>query len=207
MTMKKTFLVLIMSAFATIAFANDNPVDFGLNFKYSMPRSDFEALEGIDDFKDEFRAENGYSGGAFLRFNKNKLFLQGEATFSFKKSTFDYVLNIVTKNSVIKTKTLDVPIFAGYNIINSKAFKIKAFTGPTLSWLLDYDADAKSVFEAEPTNFNWLWSVGAGVDVAFLSFDVRYGFDVNGRKFDGSMQDSFKQKTNMLTFTLGWRIF
>lgn len=206
--MKRKILVLVMAAFATLAFAN-GPVDFGLNLRYSAPRTQFEVLK-LNEVSDLLRdSEHGYDLGLFLRLNVNRCFVHTEAMFAYKKLTFEGIANRVQDKftgNVMKTRTVEVPVFFGVNIINKDAFKIKAFTGPTFNWLMGYDAGDSGIFDADPTNFNWLWSVGAGVEVLFLSFDVRYGFDVNGRTFEG-MQDSFKQKTNMLAFTLGWRMF
>ncbi len=217
--MKKTVLLLILSLFTFVAFAN-SPVNFGLNFRINMPKADFDEINWTDvsgvgsvtdanDVLDE--SETGYAGGVFLRFNKNKTFLHSEAMFSFNTTGFSATDDAGSPiNFASETTTFNVPVFLGRNMINTKIFKIRAFTGPSFSWLMkseSTDASGNVIDDVALSEFDWRWAVGGGVELFMLSLDVRYGFDLQGVEGSTSLQNSFNQSTNMLEFTLGFKFF
>lgn len=224
--MKRALIILLLSVSCGILVAN-SPVNFGLNFRLNMPRSSFESedwdnafshVEGIDDLQNVLdKSETGYAGGVFLRFNKGKGFLHSEAMFSFNSTGFSALDGTTQQvvNYASESTTFNVPVFLGSNIINSKLFKVRAFTGPQFSWIMNASAtgtrdgveinDFDSDFEFD--NFTWGWAIGAGVELFMFSLDVRYNFDVKGIEGANSLKESFNQKTNMVEFTLGFQFF
>ena len=223
--MKRTLLFLLLSFFTLVTFAN-SPVNFGLNFRLNMPRASFEATDwsnvfsgissgqSLDDVVDN--SDIGYAGGIFLRFNgKGKGFLHTEAMFSFNSSGFTALDGAETINYTTESTTFNVPVYFGRNVINSRVFKLRAFTGPQFAWIMDASVtgsrngndieDLDSDFEFD--KFTWLWSVGAGFELFMFSVDARYGFDIKGIEGANSLEQSFKQKTNMFEFTLGFKLF
>ncbi len=207
--MKKSILILVMSLIATLGFAK-GPVDFGLNLRYGMPRSEFKVTEGTSLNDYSINSENGYSGGLFLRINWKKFFAQTEAMYSFQKLKYSLDENPLaiqnySSESVMKSRSLDVPILVGYNIVDIKLLKLKIFTGPTIDWMIKPD---ENIFAGiDKTSSDWAWTVGGGVEAAFVSFDVRYGFDINSTEGKWFNNNSLEKKTNVLSFTLGLRLF
>ena len=220
--MKRLLLLVILSSLTLVLSAN-SPVNFGLNFRLNMPRTSFETVEwntatttdGLEDVLDN--SEMGYAGGVFLRFNKGKGFLHSEAMFSFNSTGFTALegSSLKTINYSTESTTFNVPVFLGRNIVNSKAFKIRAFTGPSFSWLMSANAtgtrdgieidDANSHFDFD--EFTWLWTLGGGIEIFMFSLDARYSFDVKGIEGANGLEQSFKQKTNLVEFTLGFKFF
>lgn len=231
--MKRITFLLLLSAFSALALAN-SPINFGLNFRASMPYSSFESTDWnafYDDIKNSDgssamatatevtdvvdNSSLGYAGGAFLRLNRDKNFLHTEAMVAFQSTGVEYVVDDGLFNYTTKSRHLSVPVFVGRNLINSSTIKVRAFTGPVFSWLMNasatstIDGDAMDNFDGDIdlNEMTWLWSVGAGVEVLMLSFDVRYGFSLNDIENVAQLENSFNQSTNMLEFTLGFKIF
>lgn len=225
--MKRVFFLLLMSLLAPLSYAN-SPVNFGLNFQLNMPRATLESTDWGEVWNDvtsssdnlqtiEGVSDLGYAGGIFLRFNKGKGFLHSEAMFSFNSSGFtalDGTTNETINYSTESTK-FNVPVYLGRNIVNSKAFKIRVFTGPQFSWIMSASAtgsrdgididDIDSDFDFD--DFTWLWSLGGGLEIFMFSLDARYGFDLKGIEGANGLEQSFNQKSNLVEFTLGFKFF
>ncbi len=56
-------------------------------------------------------------------------------------------------------------------------------------------------------NIAWGMDVGAGVDVFFLSLDLRYEFGLNNIYNPADGDDSQKMKSNVFIVSLGFKIF
>lgn len=227
--MKRISLLLLLSSITLVSFAN-SPVNFGLNFQLNMPRATLESTDWGEVWNDVTSSSNsedlqeilgvsdlGYAGGIFLRFNKDKGFLHTEAMFSFNSSGFTALeassLDVI--NYSTESTTFNLPVYLGRNLINSQAFKMRAFTGPQFTWIMSASAsgtrdgeeieDVESDFEFD--DFTWMWSLGAGIEIFMLSLDARYGFDLKGIEGANGLEESFTQKTNVIQFTLGFKFF
>lgn len=224
--MKRLFSFLLLSLSTLMLFAN-SPLNFGLNIRLSMPRATYESTDWNNMFSDISTtadlvdivddSDKGYAGGAFLRLNKNKSFIHTEAMFSFNSSGFT-ALDGTTSDELrytTESTVFNVPVYIGHNLIDSRVFKIRAFTGPSFSWIMKSSVNAtRNGTEIEDfdsnfdlSNYFWLWSLGAGVELFIFSLDVRYSFDLTGVEGAESLEESFKQKTNMMEFTLGVKLF
>lgn len=215
--MKRVSLVLILSVFTQIILAL-SPVDFGFNFQLNMPKSSFDDTDWSEVSNrlnlsniNEVLPDVGYAGGIFLRLNIDESFIQSEAMFAF--DCFDVEGEDVEgeefQETVEKT-SLEVPVFLGSNLIDGSAFKLKLFTGPTFSWLMEsssLDAEVLDVDDLALRDFKWFWSVGAGFELFMFSFDARYSHDMAGIHSTEQLENSFDKPTNMVKFTLGFRIF
>ncbi len=189
----------------------------------------------LDDVKSEM--QNGFNVGLFARLQKGRLFFQPEAYVAVRKGSNKMQMEVspglwetgaeldfVTQS--IEMSTLDVPILLGYRLLNSDVLKLSVFTGPSASIVLNEQVDFRPSFaigsegaslegvsigtelsenfdpEEEFKQANWNWQAGVGVDVGFVYADVRYEWGLNDiHKMD------FVQKSNMLTFTLGFKLF
>lgn len=229
----RRFLITIFFGALSIGLFANSPVNFGLNFRVNMPRTTYESTDW-DNFFNEVSSDNtvssyssvvdesemGYAGGVFLRLNgQGKGFIHSEAMFSFNStgmstSTQDEII-VETVTFTSESASLNVPIYYGRNLVCTPIFKVRAFTGPSFEWDLKSTTSAKRDGvdvsnvdnEVDLDNFDWSWAVGAGVEVFMFSLDARYCFNLKGVDGSAGAQNSFSQKTNMVEFTLGFKLF
>ncbi len=222
--MKRIVLIFSLAVLSAAVWAG-SPLNLGLNLRLNMPYSSYENMEDMSfdgsstmDLVNVVDDSNlGFGFGAFARLNRKKMFLHSEAMLVFSKVGFSAV--DATTNQIVsyesKTKRLNIPIYAGYNILDNALLKARVFTGPSLEWDLDGDLSVETNGtevegldnNLELDEFTWLWGVGAGVEVLMFSFDVRYKFDLKGVENVDGFNNSFNQKTNLLEFTLGFKFF
>ena len=186
---------------------------------------------GSDFQKD---AANGLGLGLFARINLGKMFIQSEGNFIVRNGKLNLNVSEVDVQNPgevdyisqeIKLSTLDIPLLVGVKLIDIKMLQLNLFTGPSASILLNeniqlnpkFNVDESSVeprsvsinqsiddfnIEQELRNANFNWQVGVGVDIGNFVLDVRYEYGISDiTKFD------FVQKTNMLMFSVGFKIF
>lgn len=230
MVMKRVILILLLGSLGGSLLAN-SPVNFGLNFRLNMPRAVYESTDWNQFFDDMSNASSadgytdvmdnsmvGYAGGIFLRFNgKGKGFLHNEAMFSFNSTGMTTEDATTGEDVTITTEStvFNVPIYLGRNLINTPAFKLRVMTGPSLEWDINTTTtahrdgvDISDVNNAvERNGFDWYWGVGAGLELFMLSLDARYRFNMQGVTGSTELQSSYSQRTNMVEFTLGFKIF
>lgn len=185
------------------------------------------------NLSENFASENrlGYQAGAFVRLNFNKFYVQPELIYNHRSTKLEYTINPVIDGdnqkvgvrSDLKIGTFDVPIIAGFKIIKTKLLNVRIFAGPEISFntnkdvSYEYTTDDGEDFNGEIPDdgkislddFNsttWYLQAGAGVDVLFLTFDVRYEKGLNDI-FDGNISDisDVNFKNNVWVFTLGFK--
>lgn len=122
----------------------------------------------------------GYQAGAFLRLGIFKTYIQPEAYYNFKSTTFDINDNTpggsTSVSGKFKFNNIDVPLLIGRKIIDAKVFNLRAYAGPMVSFLLK-DENSNKNYNPENYDFNnkiWGGQAGIGVDVGNLTFDIRY---------------------------------
>ena len=228
--MKRFISVLLLGMLSLGLFAN-SPVNFGLNFRLNMPRAVYESTDWNQFFNDVSNVNStnsytdvidnsqmGYAGGVFLRFNgKGKGFLHSEAMFSFNNTGMTSQDAVTGEDVTLSTESsvFNVPIYLGRNFINTPVFKLRVMTGPSLEWNINTTTTGHregvdiSGVENDVTynDFNWYWGIGAGVELFMFSLDARYRFDIKGMTGSTELQNSFNQQTNMVEFTLGFKLF
>jgi hypothetical protein len=78
--------------------------------------------------------------------------------------------------------------------------------GPVASFVINKSITGENwdeaITEDDFKNMNWGLQFGAGVDVLFLTLDIRYDIGLN----DVSKLENFSLKNNMFTVGLGWKI-
>jgi hypothetical protein len=221
--MKKLFLVFSVILFTSATFAQE--FDLGVKVGYNSTKlaTSASSISGytFDDLMSE--ASNGYSLGAFARIGLGKVYLQPEILYSMKKgqTTFDIteaiaeddIVSGVTQNMDIKS--VDIPILVGVKLLDLKLASIRAFTGPSMSIILDgsqiklsqggVDVDPGLY---DPKNFKnnaWDWQLGAGVDIAMFTLDARYSWGLTNISEGDPTKIGFESKGNYLTVSLGFR--
>ncbi|MHC1776549.1 MAG: porin family protein [Lentimicrobium sp.] len=148
--------------------------------------------------------ENSFYFGAFARFGE-KFYLQPELLVMNREG---FLKNDAVSGSTgsIKVSSLDIPVLVGFRILNLKVANVRAMAGPVFSIAVDKTITTENWDDAITTddikNSNVGLQFGAGVDVLFLTLDLRYEIGLS----DFSEVESFSLKNNMFTIGLGWKI-
>jgi hypothetical protein len=152
-----------------------------------------------------------WSGGAFLRANLGKVYLQPEAYFNTKGSDI-----IIRKdptapagsdvNGKIRLSALDVPLLVGYKLAEGKGKKsnIRMFGGPVASFVLKEKQNDLRLLDDDSYTFNKAnigVQLGAGIDLGNLTFDARYETGLN------KVNSFFNQRTNLFQLSVGFKLF
>lgn len=216
--MKKVMFLLIAVVVGTQSFGQ-----LGFGIKGAVTMSNFTTdLNEINE-----AAKVGYQIGAFVRIGK-KLHLQPEAYFTAKTGELSFTSAGVDPNNPIKTvevkqgitfNTVDVPVLVGYTIFDPKVLKVRLQAGPVASFVTNkkYDltldgvesGDDQTVFDEDDfNNINWGLQFGAGVDVLFLTIDLRYELGLNDVYKNSNTTAGIDTmfKNNVFFLSVGWKI-
>jgi hypothetical protein len=178
------------------------------------------------DLSETFSSDNtlGYQAGAFVRVNLGKFYIQPELIYNHRSTKLEYevtpVIDLdnqrVGARTEMKIGTFDIPVIAGFKLIKTKLLNVRVFAGPVMSLAtnksLSYnyttgDGEEFTGEVNEPINvddFNqitWYAQAGAGVDVLFLTFDIRYEKGLSDLYNGGEVNF----KNNVWVFTLGFK--
>lgn len=143
------------------------------------------------------KAATGFSGGATIRVDIKKSYLQADIMYATKNTKFE---SPTLSSSTAKWNSLEVPLVFGHKIIDLTAFNLRAFAGGVYTKVISDDirfSDVKEVFH-DFNKDNIGYRVGLGVDVLNFSLDVSY---------DGAIQNlsnSYESKPKSITATLGF---
>ena len=187
--MKKFLLIF---AFIGFVFASQaqNKIEVGLKAGFNSTKLNLSSIPTKDDIKSE--AKSGFLFGAY-----GKLKLIGNLSFQpevyYAKKQTDYIVNGVNLGGDIKT--WDVPLLANLQLLDLKVASVYGIAGPVASFISK--SDLKNL-----ENANWTFQAGIGAQVWKLTADVRYEWGMKDIS-----KASVGQKTDVLTFTIGYRIF
>ena len=208
--MKKTIVLLII--FATMLFAAEQSnaqFVFGLKLGYNASK----LSTNIDSIKSSM--SSGFHVGAFARIGK-RVHLQPEFYYTLSGGTFEN-LSAGTANDwkqKVTVGTLDIPVLVGFNIIQTKLLKWRVMAGPEASFLVNSKiTDLSLTGPIEKSNLrtvNWFIQAGTGIDILFLTLDVRYQAGLNSLINDviGSNGKLYpvNSKGNLFVVSLGFKI-
>lgn len=209
--MKKLLLIVVISSFSLIGYSQ---IGFGLKGAVSM--SSFST--NLSDYESAFNT--GFQAGAFLRIG-DKWHLQPEVYFS--GYTGDLTYNLLKTGPTVEVKetvtlsSIDVPILLGFKIIDPPTLNVRLQAGPVASFVLnkEFDITLNGISTDPPDeyknawqNMNWAMQVGAGVDVLFLTIDLRYQFGLTSLydQPENSNSGIEKIKSNLFVLSLGFKI-
>ncbi len=158
------------------------------------------------DLSSSYDSENllGYQIGAFVRIKSGKLYLQPEVVYNHRSTE---LASFEGGNLDFDIGTIDVPVLIGFKLIDAKVFNVRAFVGPEASFATSKNYTYESGFKGDPINlddFNdlsWYVQAGVGVDLLFLTFDIRYEKGLTNLIDDYNADGSFKN--NVFVFSLG----
>jgi hypothetical protein len=152
---------------------------------------------------------NSFQIGAFVRIGK-KFYVQPEVNYQMVTSTLDKSLGTSILQQDITVKTIKVPLIIGVKLINPGRFNLRLLAGPAVSFLIDKEMNPSDMGDMWPIqsvddlkNSVWSAQMGAGVDVLFLTLDVRYEIGLENI-YAGS--DDLSMKNNIFNVSLGIKI-
>ncbi|MEI6435763.1 MAG: porin family protein [Bacteroidota bacterium] len=208
--MKK--LILILTIFIAATFSSETTfAQFDFGFKLGYNASKLSA--NIDSIKSSM--SSGFHVGAYVRIGK-KVFLQPEFYYTMSGATFEnFGTNTINDwKQKVTVGTLDIPVLVGYNIFQTKIFKWRIIAGPMASFVVNSkitDVNLTGPIEKSDINtVNWYLQAGTGIDVLFLTLDVRYQVGLN--KIINEVTSSsgivypVNAKGNMFIVSVGFKI-
>jgi hypothetical protein len=154
--------------------------------------------------------KNSLQVGAFMRLG-SKVYVQPEANYQVLSGT----LNSGTGSSSVpgqdySIQSLKIPALLGYKLLNKSAVNFRLMAGPAITYLFNKKLDPATENELWPLKSvndlkNSIWSVqmGAGLDVFFVTLDVRYEFGVENMYSGNS---DFKMRNNIFNVSLGIKL-
>jgi hypothetical protein len=211
--MKRISVIIIALFISSATFAQ-----FHLGIKGGVSMS--KLTTNISDVVEA--AKTGYQLGAFVRIG-DKFHLQPEIYFSAKPGQVEFTLPDINDpdkkfniTEDINFSTVDIPVLVGFRLLKIPLGNIRLQAGPVASFVTnstmtiskdgvelpedDYPKDFK--------NFNWAAQFGAGVDVLFLTIDLRYELGItNLYDKPENASDDWTYKNNVFFLSVGWKIF
>jgi len=201
--MKKILLTASLLACVIITFGQT--LDFGVKAGFNTSKFDGSA----NSISTGFKSRTGSNFGLFARVGGSKLYLQPELLYSTKNSSFDsYVSPGVTTTNTVKIQSIQIPVLLGYKLLDLKLASIRAFTGPSGSFVTSGSITSIGAQIKDNLNsMNWAWQLGAGVDVLKFTLDIRYEMGLNDFT-KNQIQDYISiNKGNTFTVSLGFKFF
>lgn len=204
--MNKGILIFLFVFISGSVFAQFN---FGPKIGYSSAKLSLDR----DDIKSELR--NNFQFGAFMRMG-TKIYVQPEINWVTQGSIYKTPEGSAVEafEQEVKLKTVQVPILIGAKLINLKLFNFRIFGGPAASFVTKTTIDNKLTINHQPIkegdleDIIWSVQVGAGIDIAKATLDIRYNFGINNViesiQVNGTSYE-FSSKTNGFSVTLGWK--
>jgi len=201
--MKKVVLVLMFIIPGILVHAQGV---FSLGPKVGY--NSYKLTDNVDSIQSSIK--NSFQVGAFIRIGK-KFYFQPEANYQVSESTLSKNIGTSIRNQDVTVKSLKVPALFGVKLVNLSAFNLRVMAGPAVTFNLDKQLDPATMDDLWPIRSvddlkNSMWSVqmGAGLDVLFVTLDVRYEIGIDNM-YNGSQ--NLEMKNNMFNVSLGIKLF
>lgn len=150
--------------------------------------------------------KNSFQIGAFVRIG-SKVYFQPEANYQVSTSNLNKGSGSSFQSQEITVKSLKIPALIGIKLINKGSFNLRVMAGPAYTFVIDKKLDPQHMDGLWPIqsvddikNSNWSVQMGGGLDVLFMTLDVRYEFGVDNI-YTGS--SNFEMKNNVFNVSLG----
>lgn len=161
--------------------------------------------------------------GAFVRIGK-KIYVQPEVNWLTQGSVFRYPTvslngtNLSPVEQEIKLSTIQIPLSLGFKLIDLKVVNIRIHGGATANYIMNktitttgVEASIDPLKESDIEDWQWMYQVGAGVDVLMFAVDFKYMGGINdlikGEVEIDNVNHTISSKSNLFVVTLGWKIF
>jgi hypothetical protein len=198
--MKKFFFLVMFLLPATVMFGQ---FSFGLKLGANFSKMS----TNIDTMSASMKP--GFQIGAFVRFGK-RFYVQPEVYYNLGGGSFTGDSTSWKQDIVIGS--VDIPVLVGFKLLNAKIVNIRILGGPLVSFVTntkvkDVNDITGPITSADLNNVNWGIQAGAGVDVLFLTLDIRYQWGLNDViKEIGATTATANSKYNTWVISLGFKI-
>ncbi len=200
--MKKILLSILLIVFGTGVMAQ-GVFSLGPKIGYSSNT----LTNNLDSVQSSIK--NSFQVGAFIRIGK-KVYFQPEANYQVVTSTLNKSLGSSVLSQDITIESLKIPALIGIKLIKKEAFNLRIMAGPAYTFLLNKKLDPQHMDEVWPIQSvddlkNSVWSVqmGAGLDVLFMTLDVRYELGIDNM-YNG--ESNLQMKNNLFNVSLGIKL-
>lgn len=173
--MKRIILITIYLTITQMLYSQ-SVVNLGVKYgqNNSVMMTNFEQLLEYPFNEEQY---DSYHVGAFARLNLKRFYLQPEIYFNNKGGI---VAPVETENATLsaarfKYQTVDIPLLAGLYAINRQHFKLRLNVGSVYSYVTanNFLSDLSALDKESFLSHYMGMQFGAGLDVYFLTFDVR----------------------------------
>jgi hypothetical protein len=206
---KLIIIVLVLFLGAEVSHAQFN---LGIKAGYTASKlsSDVDVIKA--------QAASGFHVGAWARIGK-KLYLQPEFIYNLGSSVFRNDVDTSNWKQKVTVNTINIPALVGFKLLDLKAVNLRLMAGPEISFVVnskvkDMNSVVGPITTDDVNKVNWYLQAGAGVDVLFLTLDIRYVWGINQMindvKYDfGSTTTPYPLNShhNMFLVSLGWKFF
>ena len=190
--MKKVFITALFVCAAAVCSALPNfGAKIGGNFSKLSVKKDMT----------EYKFQPGFDIGFFARLNYHKLYVQPELFYSYQTTKQDF-----SGASTFHTHNINVPILVGYKLVDVKMTNVRVFLGPEFNYVL---SESTATSWRNPANISGC--IGAGIDIAMLTLDLRYGYTFNKAVKDDAIPhpdgriEHYNPHNNVISISLGWK--
>jgi len=154
---------------------------------------------GSSDLKGKYGL--GYQAGIMTRVDLGRMYVQGEALFNTRKTSYDFKDGNSAK---LQWSSIDIPVVAGYKFINAKDFNVRLFAGGVYSYTFkDNVANSQALREGfkkfDKSNIGI--TGGVGMDYKNFTMDLRYETGLS------SISKEFKSKPHSISLGIGYFLF
>lgn len=172
------------------------------------PKVGFNASKlstNLDTVSSNFKS--GFQIGLFVRIGK-KLYVQPELYYTTQGGVFESNLN--NWQQKVNIGSLDLPLLVGFKMLNAKVVNLRILAGPMASFVVNKSIKEAGgidgpIKNADLNSINWAIQAGAGLDVLFMTLDVRYQIGLNNLiKEIGNA--AINSKNNVWVISLGFKI-
>ncbi len=153
-------------------------------------------------------AGHGYNLGGFLRFG-DRAFGQVEALFAQQFS--NYTIDNIKYD--FKIQSINMPLLAGYKIIDTRNFNWRIMAGPTFHFSAGSKSDIPDIItpsntvETDLRDYQIGLDCGIGLDIWALTVDVRYKLMQNAVRFREYDERVNKHPIGTFDISFGWKLF
>ena len=206
--MKKIFL--LSAIFILLAGVSFGQFSYGIKIGYNASK----LHTTLDSIKSSFNS--GFHFGAFVRVGK-KVYLQPEIYYTLQGGVFQNNVSNTYNNwkQNVTIGTMDIPVLVGFKMIDVKVVNWRIMAGPMASFLVnskitDVNSVTGPITKSDINSANWYVQVGTGVDVLFMTLDVRYQIGLNqmiktAQKITGK-EYNLNATNNMWVVSLGFKL-
>jgi hypothetical protein len=205
--MRRFSCTIIFLLISGLTFAG---LDFGIKAGYNANK----LSANIDSVSSQFKS--GMLLGVYLRFGK-RFYVQPELYYSIQGA--QYALNDPANKGSWSQKvtigSIDIPVLLGFKIIKGEKINLRINAGPQVSFVTNSQVkDLNDLIPGPLTGssvnpVNWYIQAGLGVDLWFLTVDVRYLGGLNeviSTVEQGTQTWNFNSKNNVFQLSLGVKI-